>query len=331
MNPVQQVHSYARPDGYNFTCSVTSQAISLKVYNVAQQCIYTKECSRTGSIGRELQVAGDMKQALSALVLELSVELSVDLSAVQPRMDSPTEAEAMRVRELIENVDRRAFGSKDWKNHFGLEVDNLPPPPCLKSILQETCPFFPNKKVEDTHVLVFIPNKINDCPMSLNALIRFANESDNQKLADCVKELPPDIKNEIGDIPISSSGWVLMTRSVIPDSKNKTYDAQRALFSAHQADCRVDYSLPSCLESFICVLATFLKFGDRLFFETSNTFPYTRCAETMQGKFPVCVGPFTNKGLSVFKDKYDSDYYDFTLSGVVGIRRVPVGGGALGF
>lgn len=76
-----------------------------------------------------------------------------------------------RVEQLARAlVASLAFGKKQWKQYLG-EIGPAPRLPAeIGEILSRPCPFWPNKQVKDTHLLVLIPAKVNDKLFSLNLL-----------------------------------------------------------------------------------------------------------------------------------------------------------------
>jgi len=59
------------------------------------------------------------------------------------------------------SVPKIAFGKAEWKKYFG-DVGAEPPLPAnLNKILYSPCPFWPGRKVLETHLLTLIPSHIN--------------------------------------------------------------------------------------------------------------------------------------------------------------------------
>ena len=65
----------------------------------------------------------------------------------------------------------KAFGPKEWYTYFGARLKNVPRLPSnMTEILNASCPFWPNKKVHETHVLCLIPQTVNGQPLNLKSL-----------------------------------------------------------------------------------------------------------------------------------------------------------------
>ena len=118
-----------------------------------------------------------------------------------------------------------AFGANAWSTHFG-DVGTEPPlPPNIHDILNAPCPYWPDKKVSETHMLVLIPDKVKEHHLTLNTLgelVKIPNKGNPSKY---VTYQP----HTYGDTPAPTPHWILMTRDVIPGSRNKSFTAQKAL------------------------------------------------------------------------------------------------------
>ena len=53
------------------------------------------------------------------------------------------------------------FGKKHWETYFGDVGDEPPLPGGIEAILQSPCPYNPEKKLEETHLLTLIPKSVN--------------------------------------------------------------------------------------------------------------------------------------------------------------------------
>src|SRR5271156_4573449 len=65
----------------------------------------------------------------------------------------------------------KAFGPKEWFIHFGAHLKNVPRLPLnITEILAAPCPFWLGKTVQQTHLLVLVPQTINGQPLTLKTL-----------------------------------------------------------------------------------------------------------------------------------------------------------------
>ncbi|MBI3901259.1 MAG: hypothetical protein HY324_03800 [Chlamydiia bacterium] len=190
--------------------------------------------------------------------------------------------------------DAQRFGKAEWKNHFGNIGEEPPLPRNIEEILNSPCPFSEDKsvKVKDTHMLVLVPATINEESVTLDMLQEFFET--NYPAYDGFL-----LQGEHGATAVGKSHWVLMTKAVIPESRNKSYNDQKAMLKG------TDYVLPQAVEAVVCILAEFIISKTHLYNMT-----YTRCAETVEGQYPVIVGNFFHKGLSVGHSRSSSGYDD---------------------
>jgi hypothetical protein len=108
-----------------------------------------------------------------------------------------------------------------------------------------------------------------------------------------------------------------MTRDVIPESRNKSYDDQKALVQKHAQRSKIPYELPKALEAATAILMHHVETGEKLYGE--NPWTWTRCQERVDTTWTVAIGGFSSVGLSV----YSPDYWHGDLDGGVGcLRRV---------
>ena len=188
-----------------------------------------------------------------------------------------------------------AFGKADWAKYFG-DVGAVPDiPKGMVEILKSQCPFNPGQKVKDTHVLVLIPETVNGKPFTLN-LLQELIQNPKEKTATDFRFHSQEVKNQLAETPIEKSDWVLMTKDVIPGSRNKTYDKQKQLVQEKGAG---DYELPSAIEAAASILMHYFKTDEHLYGRHPWTF--TRCQETVtEHQWPVAIGDFSRGALYAF-------------------------------
>jgi hypothetical protein len=216
------------------------------------------------------------------------------------------------LRAAARNEDRevrltalRALGEAEWKHYFG-DVGSAPPLPSdMATILDGPCPFWPNKKVRDTHLLVLIPATVDGVPLTLNRLEELIQHPSHGRHRTEYRHYGEQTKAQIGAASPPRSYWVLMTRDVLPDSRSKTYEAQKEMVAAHAGRVGLPYELPHAIEAATAILMHHAREGKRLFVEDPWT--YARCQEVVNG-LPVTVGGFSSEGLDVY-DFYDVNYY----------------------
>ena len=205
------------------------------------------------------------------------------------------------------------FGAKEWRRYFG-EVGEEPSLPSdIDEILGNPCPFWPDRAVRDTHLLVLIPSTVDGRAFNLNFL---GDLIQTPRVGGRVTQYflyDDEVQRSLGDVYSSSPYWVLLTRDVLPGSRSKPYAAQRALVAAQAAyiDC-LPYEIPHVLEAATAILSHHVRSGNRLYEGGEDELPSTstRCTELLGGaagnQSPVTVGHFCSRGL-VFLNGFDDD------------------------
>jgi len=210
-----------------------------------------------------------------------------------------------------------AFGKAKWKKYFG-EVGVEPSLPAnIHTILESRCPFWPDKKVKETHMLALIPKTVNGEPLTLeymNQLVQNPKQGNKAKLNDSW--------SNYRKTPVDQSYWVLMTRDVLPKSRNKYYEDQVRLIQKYNQRSGTTYEVSKLLDAAICILLEYVQSGTRLYSSDSHlsySGTYTRCQEKgTEGQ--ILLGYFGWDGaLSVepydVPDGIDLDYHQIGISG----------------
>lgn len=86
----------------------------------------------------------------------------------------PILADPFATQQNLNNVDKDicyaiglqkypegCFGPKEWELFYGEVGEVCPLPDDIDKILNEACPYWPGKKVSETHMLTFIPSSVN--------------------------------------------------------------------------------------------------------------------------------------------------------------------------
>jgi hypothetical protein len=208
------------------------------------------------------------------------------------------------LRAAARNEDRevrltalRVLGEAEWKHYFG-DVGLAPDLPSdMVTILDGPCPFWPEKLVKDTHLLVLMPATVGGVPFTLNGLGELIKRPSHGGHRTECRYYNKRIKAQIGAESPPRSYWVLMTRDVLPGSRSKGYAHQKALVAGYARRKSVPYVLPSVLEAATTILMHHVREGERLFGD--HPWTHTRCSEMVDGRYPAVVGGFKSSGLSV--------------------------------
>jgi hypothetical protein len=212
-----------------------------------------------------------------------------------------------------------AFGKELWEKYLGDVGEEPPLPSDIQQILQSPCPFFPGKKVEETHLLTLIPKTVNGKPLTLNSLEELVKHP-KQGQATQFGHLWDDIKKEYGSQPPPRSYWVLMTRDVIPKSRNKSYDVQKQLLESYCQEAHVLYEVPHILDAAVSIFMEYLKTGQKLYSDNPRT--YTYCQERISSypTRPLFVGGFAAGALRVCSYIH-LNAFDYESRGLGGLRK----------
>lgn len=198
---------------------------------------------------------------------------------------------------------KMAFGKEQWAKYFG-DVGNEPPlPKNIDKILESDCPFFPGKKVADTHMLVLIPETVNGQPLNLETLgtLQLSRDLKDGGVG-YFRRMSAATMQTIGKQTATRSHWALMAKDVIEGSRNKTTEEQLALIKQKG----INYEIPKALDAAVCIFMHYVSSEERLFSGEEYWWTETSCQEKVQD-CTVAIGAFTPVGLSVRLCRYKQD------------------------
>ncbi len=188
----------------------------------------------------------------------------------------------------------KAFGKNQWETYFGDIGKELPLPKDIHKILKSPCPFFPGKRVEETHMLLLIPETVNRKLFNLTTLGELVKAPKGGH-ATQYRHIWDEIVKEYGNQSPAKSYWVLTIKDVIPGSRNKNYTDQQTLISALAKQTGIVYVVPNVLDKATCIFMHYISSGERLF--NDEPWNFTRCQE--KACYQVVVGGFSLDGLAV--------------------------------
>ncbi len=270
----------------------------------------------------ELEYEEKLNQALSEQKnTERNYEeiLSDQAARFQAKIQELEQQAAVGAQQLdIARIPLMAFGAREWQKYFGY-VGNEPELSAnIDTLLAEGCPFWPDRKIEDTHLLFLMPEQIDGQPFTLNLLSALIQNPRVGGHSVRYRRYGPGTRKQLGDQPSGASYWVLLTRDILPGSQNKTYEVQEAWMCEPDA-ARAGYALPRVLEAATGALLHYVRSaGGRLYADNPSVF--TRCSERISGYddelYAVVVGDFSSDGLVIRTNNSKSDRL-----GVAGCRR----------
>jgi hypothetical protein len=215
-------------------------------------------------------------------------------SAIERSISSSIRTEAQEIRNTFLGC---LIGEAEWALHLGA-VEKVPLPKGMLKILNQPCPVILGKKVGETHTLVLIPATVDGRPLTLNSLGALVKSKRYFLDTEAgYKYKNPRIATEHGDKPVGSSHWALMTKDVLPGSKDKSYTEQELMVASLERTPGSSYKVPKVLDATACLFMNYLvSSGTRLFNDSPGT--YTRCQEELYG-YRVIVGNFSTAGPSI--------------------------------
>ena len=203
-----------------------------------------------------------------------------------------------KMRALAQNrVPAGAFGAAAWLQYFG-EVGVVPPLPAnIARILSDPCPFWSDRCVRDTHLLVLIPSTVDGRDFNLDLLGELIQCPKGSGHPTRFRVYDGNVQGILGAQSPVRPYWVLMTRDILEGSRSKKYAFQKALVASRARDTGLPYVLPGVLEAATAILSHYVRSGERLYADAPWT--YTRCREVVDSQYPSVSGGFVSGGLDV--------------------------------
>ncbi|MDJ0652359.1 MAG: hypothetical protein QNJ27_05075, partial [Simkaniaceae bacterium] len=163
----------------------------------------------------------------------------------------------------------------------------------------------------ETHMLVLIPQFVNKIHLTLNFLqVMILSPQGGGHKTNYTYHYYLDVaQREIGSRPAPLSYWALLTKDILPGSRNKTYSQQQVLI-------KKPYTVPQALEIVTGILMHHVQAGEKLYPASPKT--YTRCQERYKTGRYALIGAFSSAGIEI--GGYPADNRQ-TESGMGCVRR----------
>jgi hypothetical protein len=115
------------------------------------------------------------------------------------------------------------------------------------------------------------------------------------------KHMDSEVADECGNTQTGPSHWVLMTKDVLPGSKDKSYQEQQAIVAALRERSGLSYVVPKLLPATACIFMNYLTSPQdaRLFLFSTNPWTLTRC-QPVSDRQMFMIGWFDPDGFEVF-------------------------------
>jgi hypothetical protein len=256
------------------------------------------------------------------------------------RLYLPIAKEVSRLSALIPDVAKLVAQyaadepvSSWYTAHYRLKSlpKKIPPlPRDIHDILDSKCPIYGDQvkadgtpyKIKDTHFLSLIPEEFGTINRLERDVLKPYGEKEYSE-----GENPLQIRyfwnvarEEHADASYPETEWVLMTNTVLPESRNKTWGKQVALVDALSQKALVKYEIPTLKQSFAAITTDMVATGERRYQsgndQNGNVSTYTRVKERTQA-YHLAVGGFAPSGVNV-SDHYDDDLQSI---GVAALRK----------
>ena len=208
----------------------------------AQRTRHSEALSDLAAERSKLQ--GDLEASQSELEAQRSLysktfsELAVERASLESAHSQlkAQEAELEQLREelakaaILSSMGDSVLDASLWERYYGA-VGSVPSPPSgIDQILNRPCPFWRGKQVKETHLLALIPSHVGGKALTLDYLGELIKspKGDGRKTQYRGDWYAKYVRPAIGHQSPDSSYWVLMTKDVLPWSRNKRYEGQCA-------------------------------------------------------------------------------------------------------
>ncbi len=216
----------------------------------------------------------------------------------------------------LENADYKAefskplngFGVRDWEIYLGAKVVGWARPAGFHRINHQPCPFWPGKKIQDTHVWTYIPSRVEikgkEITLSLNDVQNLVKKPLKGHSARFLR-LTSLIAHNFSK-PLKGGYWILTTKMIVESTRGQDYEVQKQLVR------REGYEAPTREEAVLREFLSYVKFGN--FFLEKNPVTYTN-TRTVCGGWRCSVGGFSQTSLNVICA------FQFDSCGLIGMKK----------
>ena len=225
----------------------------------------------------------------------------------------------LKDKETLEKYG--AFGAAEWGQYLG-EVGKGPRiPRGIFAWLDGTSVKTegPGEKNGETGLFFLMPAKVNGEELCLDALRKLTQKATGAWPTE-YRGYSDRVRKHYGENPVVTSYWVWMSKTLLLDSRGKSYDKQKSMVNA----LGNGHKLPEALEAVVLNIVWYASHnGEKLF--SDNPATYTRCQRVISGRMPLIVGGFGLKGPRI---NYALPCDDGPYAGVAACRKFrPLGFG----
>jgi hypothetical protein len=189
----------------------------------------------------------------------------------------------------------------------------IPPLPLdIHQIMYSKCPIYGDQKkedgtpylVKDTHFLSLVPRAFGSINHLEGEILKPYGEKNYPKGQNPLQfqYFWNVVRAEHGNTPFRETHWVLMTKDVLPGSRNRNWAQQVAQVAALSRKAFVNYEIPTLQESFSAITTDMVATGERRYQagdgQNGNVHTLTRVNE-ITNAFHLVVGGSAPSGVYV--------------------------------
>lgn len=202
----------------------------------------------------------------------------------------------------------------------------IPPlPEDIYQILNGKCPIYGDQKkedgtsylVKDTHFLSLVPREFGSLKHLEGKILKPYGEKNYPEGQNPLqfRFFLDAARQQHGNTAFWETHWVLVTKDILPGSRNKSWSKHAAQVAALSRKALVNYKIPTLKESFTDIITHMVATGERRYQAANDhTYTYTRVNEMAEG-LHLSVGGSDPSGVDVFSD------YSNVCIGVVALRK----------
>lgn len=204
-------------------------------------------------------------------------------------------------RERLVRVvyQKMAFNSMEWNRYFQVNVDGSHyrtlPFDMAKRMFQQ-CPIFHEKKIMDTHVLMWIPKTINGEAFAINSICELFKDRFPSPTI-CYYDIWNRILKSYGDIPLNESHWVLLSQNIVPGTVRKSLEEKEQCIAKLANRSGIPYKMPNILDVVTCIFLS--HFSSKGTFFDRGCYTLTSCQEPGAIIGAIEESPITKKAYLV--------------------------------
>ncbi|NGX42411.1 MAG: hypothetical protein K940chlam7_00691 [Chlamydiae bacterium] len=211
------------------------------------------------------------------------------------------------------------FGKAEWEKNFPVTIkdEDVPPLPSnIHAILEQEDLCEPGKQLKDTCQLFLRPEKVTlheeggdkEVKLGFDGVEELAKKATNEGRRTKYDTFG-GLRDQMNKMSVEASGWVLMRKELISNSRDKSFADQQKLLKG-------SFEVPKTMDAILLNIITYASEGRCLYGREPWTltrcrepWTLTRCQERYSTP-QVVVGGFAPAGLGVSYDgSFDSDFY----------------------